>query len=197
MKRPWRRRNYFIKKDLQGKYIFIFFIFVIAGSYLFTVILGLMSSDSLTMVYKDHNLHLGKTPVVLLKELLRAHWIFIVTGGVLVVLASVFLTHRFAGPLYRFEKSLEEMSRGNFNFEIRLRARDEAKELAEMLNGFNAGISSRLREARDLTDTMGSHLEAAQSAAAGTDSKKELESALALHRSLRDILHRFILKNDG
>ena len=149
MKRTWRRRNYFIKKDLQGKYIFIFFIFVIAGSYLFTAILGLMSSDTLTMVYKDHNLHLGKTPVVLLRELLRAHWIFIVTGGVLVVLVSVFLTHRFAGPLYRFEKSVEEMSRGNFNFEIRLRSGDEAKELAEMLNGFNTGISSRLREARE------------------------------------------------
>ena len=197
MKRAWRRRNYFIKKDLQGKYIFIFFIFMIAGSYLFTVIFGLMSSDSLTMVYQDHNLHLGKTPVVLLKELLRAHWIFIVTGGFLVVLASVFLTHRFAGPLYRFERSIEEMTRGNFNFEIRLRSRDEAKELAEMLNGFNTEISSRLREARELTDTMGSHLDAAQSAAATADSKEALERARALHRTLRDVLHRFILKHDG
>jgi methyl-accepting chemotaxis protein len=197
MKRTWRRRNYFIKKDLQGKYIFIFFIFVIAGSYLFTVIFGLTSLDSLTIVYKDHNLQLGKTPVVLLKELLRAHWIFIVTSGVLVMFASMFLTHRFAGPLYRFEKSVEEMTRGNFNFDIRLRSTDEAKELAEMLNGFNTGISSLLREARELADTMGGHLEAAHSTAAGADSAKEVEKALALHGTLRDILHRFILKNDG
>jgi methyl-accepting chemotaxis protein len=197
MKRTWRRKNYFIKKDLQGKYIFIFFIFVIAGSYLFTIIFGLTSLDSLTIVYKDHTLQLGKTPLVLLKELLRAHWIFIVTGGVLVMLASLFLTHRVAGPLYRFEKSVEEMSRGNFNFEIRLRSTDEAKELAEMLNGFNTGISLRLREVRELAETIGTHLEAAQSAAADSGSAKELEKALALHRTLRDILHRFVLKNDG
>jgi methyl-accepting chemotaxis protein len=195
MKRAWRRRNYFIKEDLQGKYIFTFFIFVVAGSYLFTVIFGLLSSESLTIVYEDYHLQLGKTPLVLIKEILRAHWIFIATGGVLVTLTSMFLSHRVAGPLYRFERSVEEMKKGNFNFEIRLRSKDEAKELARMLNEFNTGLSSRLRESRELTDAIGRHLTDARGAA-GDNAAETIDGALSLNSRLREILHSFTLKND-
>jgi len=119
MKRTWRRRNFFIKKELQGKYIFSFFIFVLAGAVLFTTVFGLLSADTLSVTYKDYNLQVGRTPVVLLKEIVKTNWIFIVAGGFLVVIASMFLTHRVAGPLFRFEKTLEEMQKGNFNSEIR------------------------------------------------------------------------------
>jgi methyl-accepting chemotaxis protein len=197
MKRKWRRRNYFIKRDLQGKYIFSFFIFVIAGSYLFTAIFGFLSLDTMTIVYKDYNLQLGKTPFVLLKEILRAQWIFIVTCGVLVVVAAMFITHRFAGPLYRFERSLEEMTKGNFNFEITLRSKDEAKELAKLLNEFNTTLSSRLREARDLADAAGKHLGSARRAVSDASSIAEIDEAAALVNKLGDVLHGFRLKNDG
>jgi methyl-accepting chemotaxis protein len=197
MKRTWRRRNYFIKKDLQGKYIFLFFLFVIAGSFLFTAILGFLSSDSLTIVYKDYNLQLGKTPFALFREILGAHGIFIAIGGILVVLASMFLTHRIAGPLYRFEKSIEEMRKGNFNFEIRLRSKDEAKELAGMLNEFNAELSSLLRESRELADGVGRHLADARGAASGSSAIAEIDRAISLNGRLGEILHRFVLKNDG
>jgi len=200
MKRKWRRKNYFIKRDFQGKYIFsffIFFIFVIAGSYLFTVIFSFLPLNTMTIVYKDYNLHLGKTPFVLLKEILRAQWIFIVTCGVLVVVASMFFTHRVAGPLYRFERSVDEMTKGNFNFEIRLRSKDEAKELAKLLNEFNTALSSRVREARDLADAVGNHLGSARSAASDTSSIAEIGEAIASCNKLRDVLHGFRLKNDG
>lgn len=197
MKRTWRRRNYFIKRDFQGKYIFSFFIFVIAGSYLFTAIFGFLSLNTLTIVYKDYNLQVGKTPFVLLKEILRAQWIFITACGVLVGIGSMFLTHRIAGPMYRLERSLEEMIKGNFNFEIKLRSKDEAKELATLLNDFNTSLSWRLKEARDLADSAGNHLGRARRAASDTHSIAEIDEATALYNKLRDVLHGFILKNDG
>jgi len=195
MKRTWRRKNYFIKKELQGRYIFSFFIFVIAGSFFFTIIFSLLSADTLTIAYKDYDLKLGKTPVVLIKEILSAHWIFVVTGGLLVALASMFLTHRFAGPLYRLEKSLEEMLRGNFNFEIRLRTHDEAKELAQMVNELNNSLSLRLREIRDLAEETGSHISKAQ-VSAGREAPPELAEAAASNRRIGEILRNFTLKND-
>ena len=110
MERTWKRRNYFIKRELQGKYIFSFFIFVITGSIIFTIIFSLLSADTLTVVYDNYNLQIGKTPSVLLREILSANWIFIVAGGLTVAVLSMFLTHRFAGPLFRFEKSIDEMT---------------------------------------------------------------------------------------
>jgi methyl-accepting chemotaxis protein len=200
MKRTWRRRNYFIKKELQGKYIFSFFILVITGSILFTLIFSLLSFDTLTIVYKNYNLQIGKTPLILLKEILGAHWIFIFTAGLAVVIISMFLTHRFAGPMYRFEKSLEEMIRGNFNFEIRLRKKDESKELARMMNQLMSMLSSKLKEMRHLTDEINSNLtDASKSVNQSEEGKKaaiEMDKASVLTRRLSDILYSFQIKNE-
>ncbi len=195
MKRTWRRRNYFIKKDLQGRYIFSFFIFVMAGSFFFTIIFSLLSADTLTIEYRNYDLRLGKTPVILLREILSAHWIFILAGGLLVVIASMLLTHRFAGPVYRFERSLEEMLKGNLDFEIRLRSGDEAKELALLLNELTASLSSRLREIRELADEAGSHISDARGAA-GDAAGTELDKAAAANGKIGEKLRSFRLKND-
>ena len=45
MGKTWRRRNYFIKKELQGRYIFSFFLFVILGSIIFSLIFSMLSAD--------------------------------------------------------------------------------------------------------------------------------------------------------
>ena len=195
MKRTWRRRNYFIKKDLQGRYIFSFFIFVIAGSFFFTIIFSLLSADTLTIEYRNYDLRLGKTPIILLREILSANWIFILAGGLLVVIASMMLTHRFAGPVYRFERSLEEMLKGNLDFEIRLRSGDEAKELALLLNELAASLSCRLREIRELADETGSHISNARGAA-GDAAGTELDEAAAANGKIGEMLRSFRLKND-
>jgi len=191
MKRTWRRRNYFIKKELQGRFIFSLFFFFVVMSLCFSLVFSFLSSDTLSMVYKNSRLELGKTPLILLKEIMGSLWIVVVFGGISVALASMFLTHRFAGPLYRFEKVLEEMMAGNFRHQIRLRSKDEAKELAEMINRFNSSISSDLEEMRDLAEKIESHLEAA---AAGTGG--ELDQAISAQQKLRAKLHIFKLKND-
>jgi methyl-accepting chemotaxis protein len=196
MKRNWRRRNYFIKKELQGRYIFSFFVFVVAGGFLLTAIFSLLSADTLTIVYNNDTLQLGKTPLILFREILGAHWIFVATGGVLVVVASLFLTHRVAGPLYRFERSLEEMNVGNFDFEIRLRSKDEGKELARMLNDLNTKLSSQLGEMRDLAERVNSHLAEVRADSTGTATGEDMDKAIALNEKLRDILNTFKLKHN-
>jgi methyl-accepting chemotaxis protein len=196
-RRTWRRRNFFIKKELQGKYIFSVFIFMLAGAVLFTTVFGLLSADTLTITYKGSNLQVGRTPIVLVKEIVKTNWIFIVAGGLLVVIASIFLTHRVAGPLYRFERTLEEMKKGNFNSEIRLRSKDEAKEVARMFNEFNANISLQLKEIQELTEALGGHLTDARSSAPGAALDESLDKALEVETKLRGILHGFTLKNDN
>lgn len=200
MKRTWRRRNYFIKKELQGRYIFSFFVFVIIGSIIFTLIFSLLSSNTLTIIYENSNLRIGKTPLILIKEILSAQWIFIATAGIAVVIVSMFLTHRFAGPIYRFEKSIEDMTKGNFNFQIRLRKKDEGKELAQMMNQLNDTFSSNIGEMRRVADEIDSRVEEAYKSIdrmeEGKEAALELEKAKGLSGKLREMLHSFKIKND-
>jgi methyl-accepting chemotaxis protein len=200
MNRTWKRRNYFIKKDLQGKYIFSFFIFVVAGGIIFTLILSLLSSDTMTIVYDNYKLRIGKTPLMLMKEILSAQWIFIVAGGFMVVILSMFLTHRFAGPIFRFEKSMEEMTKGNLNFRIYLRAKDEGKELAEKINILIDMLSSNIKEMRRLSEEVNNKLTDANNSLKenkeGKETALDIEIAGDLNRRLHEILQKYTVKDD-
>jgi methyl-accepting chemotaxis protein len=146
MSQKFKRRNYFIKKDFQGKMILGFFLFVIGSIVLFTVILGMFSADSMTMSYKNNTLQLGQTPVMLFKNALVANWVFIFFGGSLLVLAALLVSHRIAGPQFRFEQALKNMTDDNLNDSIYLRNKDEGSSLATHINTFNRQLSQKIRK---------------------------------------------------
>jgi methyl-accepting chemotaxis protein len=139
-----RRRNYFINKEFQGRAIFQYFLLVLAGSILFTVIFSLFSQSSLSIVYDNYHLELGTTPEILLEKIFSTQWAFIVIGGIFMAVITLFLSHRVAGPFYRFEKSLDAMIEGDISGSIHLRKKDEGKTIARKLNDFNAMVAARL-----------------------------------------------------
>ncbi len=145
MSNKHKRRNFFIKKNFQGRLILGYFLFVTGGCLLFTLILAAFSADTLTVVYQNHDLQLGQTPLMLVKKILAAQWVFVVLGGSLIVLAALFITHRLAGPVFRLERALDNMNSGNLNDTIHLRKKDEGKELALKINNFNHQLSQQIR----------------------------------------------------
>ncbi len=141
MEKTYKRRKFFIKKDFQGKLILSCFLFVTGAGLLFNVLLGVLSADSMTISYTNQDLQLGQTPFMLFKQVLAANWILIVIGGSFVMLASLFLSHRIAGPLFRFETTLDNMIGGHLDNTIRLRDKDQGKELAEKINELNIQLA--------------------------------------------------------
>lgn len=59
--------------------------------------------------------------------------------------ASLFLSHRIAGPMFRFESTLENMMNGHLDNTIHLRNKDEGKELARKINELNSQLSQSFR----------------------------------------------------
>ena len=196
MEKIWKRRNFFIKKELQGRYIFSFFIFVVLGSILYTAIFSVLSSNTLTIVYKGNNLSLGRTPYILFVEMLRANWLLILSGGIIVLVLSVFLTHRFAGPIYRFERTIDGMALGNLDFNIRLRKHDEGKDLAEAINRLKNTLSSNIDSMRDLSSSIQDDLKKASAAIPGghEEIKDILGHADRVNGQLKQILDSYTTK---
>lgn len=139
-----KTKNFFLKKDLQGKFVLAVFLSVVAGCILFALLLGFFSADTMTISYTDNDIKVGATPWMLFKSVVAANWIFILIGGTLLVLAAVVGTHRIAGPLFRFEKALDAMTAGDLSDAIHLRDKDEGKDLAEKINNFNMTLSGKL-----------------------------------------------------
>lgn len=159
----YKRRNFFIKKDFQGKLILGYFLFVAGGCLLFIFLFSLISADTLTITYNNSDLQFGQTPIILFKKILTAHWIFLVVGSIVLVITAMFLTHRIAGPLFRFERALDNMLKRRLDDTIFLRSKDEGKELANKINTFNKDLSLSLKNLQAHSEAISELLEQARS----------------------------------
>jgi nitrogen fixation/metabolism regulation signal transduction histidine kinase len=169
-----------------------FFIFAVLGSILYAAIFSMLTADSLTIVYKDNNLTIGKTPYILMAEMMKANWILILSGGVVGVIIAMFLTHRFAGPVFKLERAVREMAAGNLLADVRLRKGDEGKELAATINLLKETLTSNVKSMRELSAAMDDSIRKA----AGAGGREELGPILAgaeeINAKLKKILDGYI-----
>jgi methyl-accepting chemotaxis protein len=201
MEKTYKRRNIFIKKDFQGKLILGYFLFVTGGCLFFLFMLGLFSADSLTISYSNHDLQLGQTPIMLLKETVAAHWVFIVIGSSFLVVAAMLVTHRIAGPLFRFEKALDSMLMRKLDDTIFLRSKDEGQELAKKINDFNADLSLSMKNIQGHAEAITELLEQARVKTANLSPEQQQEfhglywNMEEKHKRIRAICSSYTLKD--
>lgn len=143
-----KRRNYFVNKEFQGRYIFHYFILATIGSILFMGVFSFFSANTLSITYDNYHLQLGVTPGILFQKMLSTQWVFIVLGGMVVVFVTLMLTHRLAGPFFRFEKTLDAMLSKDLSDILFLRKKDQGKALAKKMNAFNHMLGTDLAEIR-------------------------------------------------
>jgi len=72
-------------------------------------------------------------------------------------LAAVFglallYSHFIAGPIYRFEKTFEDMRGGNLSMIVKLRKRDEFQDTADILNYALSSLRSKIKKERETLD---------------------------------------------
>lgn len=181
MARNYRRRNYFINQELQGKMIFVIFLFSLLGVALFTLIFSLLAADNLTISYTEQQFRVGNTPSILINELLQANWLFILLGGGIVSVLMLFVSHAFAGPLYRFEVAFKGLKEKDLNQKINLRDKDVGQKLARDINEFASLFSADLNRLQELSQLLATSLNAGKLDSA-RDCQKEIYNITESYR---------------
>jgi methyl-accepting chemotaxis protein len=73
----------------------------------------------------------------------------------LCLIGLIFISHKIAGPLYRFEASLKAISSGDFTHRIITREKDQLKDLADSLNNFTSVIDGKIADIKqDVQDAV-------------------------------------------
>ena len=147
MANNYQRRKFFIKKDFQGKLLLICFLFAVGAVLLSNAMLA---------------------------QGLLVNGILIVIGFALVTLASLLLSHRVTGPLYRFEATLDNMQKGRLDITIHLRDKDQGKELAQKINEFNLQLSRSFRSISHSSKAMENLIEQANTLNLPEQEKEQL-----------------------
>lgn len=198
--KPYKRRNYFINKEFQGRQVLVYFSMVVLGTVLFSLLFGVITTNTMSISYDNYTLQVGTTPKVLFHKFFTAEWLFILVGGLTVAIIAIFLSHRVAGPLYKLEHSVEAMIHGNFAACIYLRRKDEGQGLAKKLNQLNTVLSAKILEMRHLNKRMEQHLHELSSDTAQTGECHKatimLQEMSSVNGQLRDLLYDFSIREE-
>ncbi|MBR2392451.1 MAG: HAMP domain-containing protein [Elusimicrobiaceae bacterium] len=125
----FKRRTIFIKKTLQLRYMMMIVLSVLCG-------LAIMTFE-LTATLNDlfDNYPVLVQPIYDQFIPIAASFFYKIAIYLLfVILISAILSHKMAGPVYRFEQTCKEIAKGDFSQRVRLRQGDQLTELQAEFN---------------------------------------------------------------
>lgn len=133
---PYRRRVKLIKPKLQLKLVGVFVGLSALGFLLQSLHVGLRLSELAANVPEGGTYLMAVMPELPLEILLVSFGMLLP----LTVAVGIMVTFRIAGPVYRFEKYLKAVIRGEESGPCRIRQGDEFQELCELINQATASL---------------------------------------------------------
>ncbi len=141
-----RRKNYFIKKEFQTRFIMKFCLLVVLTALISSVVIYRFSSQSVATVFENSRLIIKPGTEFIMPGLLLSTLISVVLVGMATIFVVLFISHRIAGPLYKLEHSLERVGSGDLGFDIHFRKGDEAKRMAAIFNATSRNLNKLLKD---------------------------------------------------
>ncbi|MFC1674690.1 HAMP domain-containing protein [Candidatus Omnitrophota bacterium] len=170
-----RRRIYFIEKSFQTKFILKFCALVALGGLLTTAIIYLLAMHSTTVSIINSRVVVRSTADFMLPVLTQTVLVVMILVSAATVLVTLFVSHKIAGPLFHFKKTMRALESGDFSSEFSLRELDQLKELAESFDAMIKKIKAQLVMLKEC-----------QAKLSGSHSEQELKQAIAELKSILD-----------
>ena len=179
------RKVVFIDRHFQGRFILKFLLLLLVGTGLFVLAAYLILDRRFADTYYSAHYTIRSTGELLLPTLLALAAVFIVVLGAAAIVITLYVSHHIAGPLYAIRRYLESVSRGELDFQPRLRLDDQTTALAESLAHALETLNTRLVAIRSAADEV-----RAASAKLPRHLRMEDPATAECRRDLEDLLAR-------
>ena len=173
-----RRTDYFIKKDFQFKFILKFCLLVLIGVVISTGLLFLFSQDTLTSSFQQSRLVVKKTGMAILPSIVYTNLITLGLITLASVIVTLFVSHKIAGPMFRFEEELKEIGKGDLTKTVLIRKKDQIADMAVSLNNMIAGLRAKVLDIQTEVEDI------RQSASSQNAPKDLIEKLNRLHQKI-------------
>lgn len=150
----YKRKNYFINKVFQSEFILKFCGLVVIGSTVFGIILYLFSKHTLTTSFENSRLVIKSTADYLFPGLLFGGLIVSIFTALAASVVVILMTHRIAGPMYRFEKYINEIGSGRLYSDLKIRKKDQFQNMSTSLNKMTQDLKLGLVEVNEVSEKL-------------------------------------------
>jgi methyl-accepting chemotaxis protein len=139
-----KRRQYFVQKDFQFKFILKFCIVLLIGIIISTGLLFLFSMNTLTSSFEQSRLVIKNTAFAIIPSVFLSNLITLALITLVTIIVTLIISNKLAGPLFRFQKELKEIGEGNLTQVIKLRKNDQITAIADSLNQMRTGLKNSI-----------------------------------------------------
>jgi len=150
----YRRKNVYIDKDFQNRFILKFCALVALGAEVTILLLYYLSLQSTSVSFVNARVKVMTTADYLLPFLTQTVLVVTVLVGLGAIGVTLFVSHKIAGPLFRFKQTFKGLSGGNFTNQVCLRKGDQLLEVAGDFNQMIVVIRTRLSEAKAVLNAL-------------------------------------------
>jgi methyl-accepting chemotaxis protein len=144
-----KRRQYFVQKDFQSKFILKFCMVFLTGIIISIGLLFLFSKNTLTSSFEQSRIVIKNTASAILPSVFLSHFIALVLITLLTIVVTLLISHKLAGPLFRFQKELKEIGNGDLSKVVKLRKKDQVKAIADSLNQMRANLQEKILDIKE------------------------------------------------
>ena len=140
----YKRRTYYLGRSFQPRLFGRLFFLIALQAVVITLFFLYEGRGTLTTGYQGDALRIEKTMSFFLVNFVFIAVIVGLAMGIVSILTFLFFSHRIAGPLVNLRASLEGIAAGDLTVRVRLRKKDELKEVAEALNRFTEAMDRQI-----------------------------------------------------
>lgn len=149
-----QRKTYFVKKDFQVGFILKFCMLLLFGVAISTALLFVFSQDTLTSSFHHSRLVIKTTGIAILPAVVYTNLITLGLITVAAIFVTLYISHKIAGPIYRFEKELKRIGDGNLTAKINLRENDQVREMGDSINMMVENLHEKMQTIQTTVDDL-------------------------------------------
>lgn len=179
--KSFQRRTVLVKRNLQLKYAAVVFsavgftAIIVGADIYYNMIRFIQEADPGRMSDLTNVIRMGSVKLI----------IFLGIMG----LVTLFVSHRWAGPIYRFERSAQVVSTGDLSHRVSLRTGDDLMELQDEMNAMIASLQRMVQKDRTLIDRLSGRLDESIKQIPDNASGDDLERLRTDLKALREEIH--------
>lgn len=141
-----RRRQVYIDKRFQFRFIVKFCLILLAGVIVSTGLLFLFSQGTLTSSFINSRLVIQPTGNAMLPAIIYTNLISLGLILVTTVVVTLYISHKIAGPIFRLEKEIARIGAGDLTIRVALRSKDQMQAFAEGVNTMTGELNRKLAD---------------------------------------------------
>ncbi len=141
----FRRYKFIVNARLQMKITLVFVIVSLAGSVAATAVFNYFALKELEKIMWSTHISLKDTGEIIGPLYVYINVIDFLFVFILLIIASMWITKKTSGPLFRMSKDIMKVANGDLSVMLKLRSKDEFRDTASELNRMIAGMRDRFK----------------------------------------------------